>query len=170
MTPYLFGTAACKFSVRPTGATSSFQSKDGSDFLRRNLADQFAGGGASFEFMVQLRTRPDAMPIEDPTIEWREDHAPFVPMARLTGPSSEPGRGAPERFLRGPVLHPLARPGRASSLGRDQPHSPNRLRSHFDSAPSDQRRAACRADKLVVSALTDQRERHQLGERRNRLG
>ena len=34
--------------------------------------------------MVQLRAHPDAMPIEDPTIEWSESAAPFVPVARIT--------------------------------------------------------------------------------------
>jgi hypothetical protein len=36
--------------------------------------------------MVQLRTRPDAMPIEDPTIIWDETAAPFVPVASITIP------------------------------------------------------------------------------------
>jgi hypothetical protein len=36
--------------------------------------------------MVQLRAEADSMPIEDPTIIWNEDAAPFVPVASITIP------------------------------------------------------------------------------------
>ena len=51
--------------------------------MHANLAAQLAEGPASFDFMVQLRSDPASMPIEDPTIEWPEDAAPFIPVARI---------------------------------------------------------------------------------------
>lgn len=84
MTPFAFGDVACKFSARPVWPPSTFQDTSAADFLRGNLEGHFAAGSASFEFMVQLRTRPDAMPIEDPTINWQEDIAPFQAVARIT--------------------------------------------------------------------------------------
>lgn len=86
MAPFLFGGAACKFSARPIGAPSGFQDGTTADFLQRNLASHLATTGASFEFLVQLRSRPDEMPVEDPTIEWQERHAPFRALARIVIP------------------------------------------------------------------------------------
>jgi hypothetical protein len=85
MAPYCFGQSACKFSARPVG-TSPFVAADAPDFLRANLVRHLSERGASFEFLVQLRTQADAMPIEDPTIIWDETAAPFVPVASITIP------------------------------------------------------------------------------------
>ena len=86
MTPYCFGSAAAKFSARPAGAASPFTATQSPDYLHDNLVLHLAETGASFDFMVQLRAQPDAMPIEDPTIIWDEDAAPFVPVASITIP------------------------------------------------------------------------------------
>jgi hypothetical protein len=86
MTPYRYGEAACKFSARPAGGLSPFVARDGPDFLHANLARHLATAGASFDFMVQLRSRPAVMPIEDATIIWNEGDAPFTQVARMTIP------------------------------------------------------------------------------------
>jgi hypothetical protein len=44
---------------------------------------------AEFDFMVQLRADGNAMPVEDPTVEWDERAAPFVPVARITIPQQD---------------------------------------------------------------------------------
>jgi hypothetical protein len=89
MSAYRFGDAACKFSVRPSGPPSAFTATDDPNFLRVNLVRHLAERDASFDFMVQLRGRPDTMPVEDPTIEWSETEAPFVPVARITIPKQQ---------------------------------------------------------------------------------
>jgi hypothetical protein len=86
MSPYRFADSVCKYSARPVGPASPFTATDDPNFLRRNLALHLAERGAEFDFMVQLRTRPDTMPIEDTTIVWDENDAPFVPVARITIP------------------------------------------------------------------------------------
>ena len=86
MTPCRFGDGACKFSARPTGTLSPFTSVDSPDFLHANLAAQLSRADVSFDFMVQLRSDPASMPIEDPTIAWDEAAAPFLPLARITIP------------------------------------------------------------------------------------
>jgi hypothetical protein len=86
MSPYRFADSACKYSVRPVGPESPFTSTADPNFLRANLVSHLAQQDASFDFMVQLRTQPDAMPIEDPTITWDEGASPFVPVARITIP------------------------------------------------------------------------------------
>ena len=85
MTPYAFGHVACKFSARPTGSVPSVGNRVAHDFMRLAMVRALEQADTTFDFMVQLRA--DAtMPIEDPTIEWREDAAPFVTVARITIP------------------------------------------------------------------------------------
>jgi Catalase len=86
MTPYLFGERACKFSCRPVGPRSRFEDRSNPDFLRRNMVAALASSDAAFELCIQLQADPRTMPVEDPTILWRERLAPFVPVARLTIP------------------------------------------------------------------------------------
>lgn len=86
MTPYLLGEAAMKFSARPVGTPAPFEDRSTPDFLHDNLVKALGQADAAFDFCVQLCARPDRMPIEDPTIEWREADAPFVPVARITIP------------------------------------------------------------------------------------
>ena len=86
MTPYRWGDDACKFSARPSGETSPFVQTATADFLHDNLAAHLADRGATFDFLVQPRTRPASMPVEDPTIIWDEAAAPFRPVARITIP------------------------------------------------------------------------------------
>jgi hypothetical protein len=89
MTPYRFGEGACKFSARPAGIPSPFVAADSPDFLRANLARHLAKTGACFDFMVQLRSRPEEMPIEDPTVTWDETAVPFAPVASITIPPQD---------------------------------------------------------------------------------
>lgn len=86
MTPYRFGDRECKYSARPSGPESPYSATEQPNFLKHNLASHLASHEAAFDFMVQLRTSPDEMPIEDPTITWDENDAPFIPVALITIP------------------------------------------------------------------------------------
>jgi hypothetical protein len=86
MTPYLFGDIPCKFSCRPVAPASSFNDRTTPNFLRDNLVKSLRQRDAAFDICVQLRTKPDSMPVEDPTIEWQETDSPFVRVARITIP------------------------------------------------------------------------------------
>jgi hypothetical protein len=90
-TPYLFGAGqAAKYSLVPTSAFKSRLPATLSDnYLSDNLQQQLAQGDATFDFMVQLRSDPASMPIEDSAVEWREDKAPFVKVATLLIPKQE---------------------------------------------------------------------------------
>jgi hypothetical protein len=98
MTPYRWGDRQCKFSARPVDQPSPFIDTASPNFLRENMARHLAGSAAVFELMAQLRSRPDQMPIEDPTVEWSEQAAPFVPVARITIPSQMFDTDARRRF------------------------------------------------------------------------
>ena len=86
-TPYLFGDTEMKFSARHCGPASPFIETTSPDFLRENMQKHLAESEACFDFLVQLRKLPTEMPIEDPTIEWSEKDAPFIPVARITIPA-----------------------------------------------------------------------------------
>ncbi len=90
-TPYLFGeNTSMKFSVRPcTGIMPSNDKTSSQDFLRENMQKQLTQGEACFDFLVQLRNHPAEMPIEDPTLEWKEKISPFSPVARITIPAQQ---------------------------------------------------------------------------------
>lgn len=87
MTPYRFGNKEMKFSARPCAEIATPNMTTGPDFLRENLQKQLAQSDACFDFLVQLRNRPSEMPIEDPTLEWREQDSPFIPVAQIIIPA-----------------------------------------------------------------------------------
>ena len=96
--PYKYGPEqAVKFALRPCADAVTKRSNYGAglnaDFLRERLLESLGAGPACFEFMVQFQSDPETMPIENPTVQWDETVAPYLPIARLTilpqSPSSE---------------------------------------------------------------------------------
>ncbi|MCA8916776.1 MAG: catalase family protein [Planctomycetes bacterium] len=70
-TPYRLGPHVVRWSVQPHASLlKPLKPVDSPDKLRLALAQQLGEGEAAFDFMVQLRTDPATMPIEDPTREW----------------------------------------------------------------------------------------------------
>ncbi len=88
-TPYRLGPHVVKYSARPVkrgNAPSPEGPRSSPDFLRETLAARLAMEAAEFEFLVQKRTDPSSMPIEDATIEWDEGRAPFARVATVVIP------------------------------------------------------------------------------------
>ena len=87
-TPYLLGNIAVKYSIKPSKANVSGKSPvDDANFLRAALKDWLVAKPAQFDFLVQLQTDPDAMPVEDPTVEWDETASPFIKVATIEIPA-----------------------------------------------------------------------------------
>lgn len=87
-TPYKLGPNAIKFSVTPcnngNAAKSASNSKDvPRDYLREAMKQYLRNNEASFDFNVQLQTNSSTMPIEDPTIEWKEEESKYVKVATI---------------------------------------------------------------------------------------
>ena len=93
MVPSKMGAYQMKFSAEPCEVKPFPSPSDSKDRLRENLEASMANADACFLFKIQLRTKPDAMPIEDPTIDWSESDAPFVPVAKITIPRQKPSTG-----------------------------------------------------------------------------
>ena len=98
-TPYLFGPGrAVKYKVAPTsGRTSPMPSVPGDDYLAEALAAHLQAAEASFDFLVQFQVDAVRTPIEDATVEWTDDDAPWRLVARLRIPQQQvaPPGGAP---------------------------------------------------------------------------
>lgn len=84
-TPYLFGDGrAVKYIVRPSAApTSAMPTQLTDTYLRDALTDRLAREDASFDFLIQFQTDARRMPIEDASIEWREQDSSPKAVARI---------------------------------------------------------------------------------------
>ncbi len=88
-TPLRLGEHAVKVSARPRTQSADVPRCGGRDRLRRALAGQLAGGAAVFDFAVQVQSHPVGMPVEDPTVEWDENSAPFQRVAEIRIPAQQ---------------------------------------------------------------------------------
>ena len=87
-TPSCLGPGAMKFSARPELAGIAPPAKSKSkDKLRLAMSAHLNQQEAHFDFLVQLQTDPDTMPVEDPTIPWDNGAvAPFIKVATIRIP------------------------------------------------------------------------------------
>ncbi len=87
-TAYKLGPRNIKFSARACSLQdkTSSDEKSNPDFLQKEMAKELIAGEGCFDFMVQLQDPKKYMPIEDPSIEWRESDSPFIPVAKIVIP------------------------------------------------------------------------------------
>ncbi|WP_053118596.1 catalase family protein [Pseudomonas sp. P1.31] len=96
VSPYKFGEANAKFRVMPDPDSCPAyalpqQNHDLPNFLRSALSQQLSTDRVPACFVLQIQ-RQDAnkyMPIEDTSIEWREQDSPFETVARITLPAQD---------------------------------------------------------------------------------
>ncbi|MFJ2484407.1 catalase family protein [Pseudomonas sp. NPDC087598] len=96
VSPYKFGESNAKFRVTPDpdncpAYTLPRQNKELPNFLRSALTQQLSTDRVPACFLLQIQ-RQDAnkyMPIEDTSIEWREEDSPFETVARITLPPQD---------------------------------------------------------------------------------
>ena len=85
---YALGDRAVKYKLRASReASATLPEAPSQDFLRERLVTDLDDDDVRFDFMVQLRTDPDAMPIEDASVRWDEQTSPFRKVAELHIPS-----------------------------------------------------------------------------------
>jgi hypothetical protein len=74
-TPYTLGATAVKYVATPSvqRPKEAIALEDAPDCLRAAMIEQltFRKAGALFDFCVNPQTDPYAMPVEDPTVEWK---------------------------------------------------------------------------------------------------
>lgn len=85
-TAYKLGPHNIKFMMQSCETQKNIAAvkTDDPDFLKNNLSKELAEGEACMQLMVQLQDANKQMPIEDPTILWKESDSPFLPVAKIT--------------------------------------------------------------------------------------
>lgn len=88
--PILYGAYMAKVSLAPispglTALTDApVELHDTHDGLREAIKAHFAQDGGEWELRVQLCTDIEKMPIEDSSVEWKQEDSPYVAVARLS--------------------------------------------------------------------------------------
>ena len=73
-----------KYSVKPCSSESSeLPGTLSENYLSDAMEQHLASAPACFDFMVQLQTNDDDMPLEDASVIWDEDDSPFQTVARI---------------------------------------------------------------------------------------
>lgn len=87
-TAYKLGPHNIKFSAKSCVSIKNElkQDKTDADFLRKTMVEELSAGEACFNFRVQLQKTDKYMPIEDPSIEWKQSDSPFMTIARIRIP------------------------------------------------------------------------------------
>lgn len=87
-TPYQFGAAAVKYVARPASAARSPMPATLTDtYLEEAIRQRLSREETAFEMMVQPQLDARRTPIEDASVEWREQDSPYVPVARIRIPA-----------------------------------------------------------------------------------
>jgi hypothetical protein len=92
-TPYLFGPGrAVKYHLRPSsGAVTPLPNPLTDNYLRERLAERVAREEVRFDFNVQFQIDPQRTPIEDASVEWREQLTPYRTVAHVRIPPQQIG-------------------------------------------------------------------------------
>ena len=90
VTPFRYGDYIAKFSVAPiasalTALTGHEIDVSGNpNAIRETVQSEMQGIEGVWEFRVQLCRDLERQPVEDPTVEWKEDEAPFQRVGTIT--------------------------------------------------------------------------------------
>lgn len=89
VTPFRYGEYIAKFRLRPVSPAltaltgTKIDTKDRPDGIRETVTQDMANIDGEWAFEVQLCRDLDKQPVEDPTVEWKEEDTPFVQVATL---------------------------------------------------------------------------------------
>ncbi|WP_232494390.1 catalase family protein [Novosphingobium kaempferiae] len=95
VTPFRYGEYVAKFRLRPVSANLTIltdrkvRTKGHPNAIREAVRTDMDGIDAEWAFEVQLRRDANRQPIEDASVEWKEDDAPFIEVARLRVPRQD---------------------------------------------------------------------------------
>jgi predicted alpha/beta-fold hydrolase len=81
--PVMYGPYAVKVRLQPQDTTPSSVNASDPDFLRHDLEERLFKADVKFDLMVQFFVDEQQTPIEDASIEWKPEVAPWVKLAEL---------------------------------------------------------------------------------------
>jgi hypothetical protein len=86
-TPYQLGAGAVKYIARPASAQRSpLPANLTATYLEEAMRSRLTREEATFDLLIQPQVDARRTPIEDASVEWREQDAPYVPVARIRIP------------------------------------------------------------------------------------
>ncbi len=143
--PYYSGTAilfgpgqAAKYAVQPAAdLRGDLPKTPAGDYLYEGLRRQLSIREVRFDFMAQLQTDPERMPIEDAWAEWSEAESPYRTVATLIIPRQHLDAAEQQERARTLEFNPWHGLAEHRPLG-----SLNRLRRYIYPVLAAQRRAA----------------------------
>jgi hypothetical protein len=87
--PLRFGATAAKLAIFPVGPTAAGAASGTPGALREDLVSRLRTGPLTWSFRAQLFVDERTTPIEDASVPWPEDRAPFHELARLVLPQQD---------------------------------------------------------------------------------
>ena len=90
-TAYKLGPHNIKFSAQSCTTLPGITGQETSDpdFLRKIMVEELKTEEGCFNFMVQLQNPDKYMPIEDPSILWKESDSPYISLAKIIIPKQK---------------------------------------------------------------------------------
>lgn len=95
VTPFRYGDYIAKFSIAPVAPAlvarkdQVIDASDNPDAIRDTVRSEMRGIDGVWEFRVQLCRDLEKQPVEDPTVQWDEEDAPFQTVATITVPRQD---------------------------------------------------------------------------------
>ena len=87
--PFKFGPYAVKFTLQPSEQVAEGATASGENYLRLDFIGRLLRGPITFDFSVQRYVDEVKTPIEDGTVEWKEEDSPFETVAQLVIPQQD---------------------------------------------------------------------------------
>ena len=135
-----FGPYAVHYAIKPHAEDAASVTGD----LGEELAARLAKGPVTYDFQIQFFVDEAKTPIEDASVEWTEQNAPFVTVARLTLPKQDVSSPRGKRvsdFIEGLSFDPWHAVGELRPLGNMM-----RARNHAYRESTEERGAAKEPD------------------------
>jgi hypothetical protein len=105
--PIRWGDYAARYGVVPLAPPPpAGPLPPSADYLADDLAQRLSQGAVEYDFAVQFYSDAVKTPIEDASVEWKEDDAPFVRVARVVIPKQDVR--SPEGHKRGEYVESLS--------------------------------------------------------------
>lgn len=88
--PFLYGKTAAKFSARPHEPANKGPPRPAAhDYLRKAMVQTLDEREIRFDFLVQLQTSAQKMPVEDATVPWDQAASPYRKVATIVIPKQK---------------------------------------------------------------------------------
>lgn len=86
--PFRLGDEIVKYKLEPE-TTPENVPDDAPDYLKTDFENRLAVRDYRFRFLIQKRTNPKTMPLDEATVNWPESESPFVHLATLIIPRQD---------------------------------------------------------------------------------